>query len=96
MTLFTFVRFHARPGEGDALSALLREQIPLVRAEPGCLEMGVYQSVRDPLLFWIHSRWVDEAAFEVHAKLPNTDRLVERAQRLIDHPFDVTRSRSIA
>ena len=63
-------------GRGDALAAL---QIPLVRAEPGCLEMGV-QSVRDPLLFWIHSRWLDEAAFEVHAKLPSTDRFVERAQ----------------
>ena len=51
MTLFTFVRFHARVGQGDALAAPLREQTPLVRAEPGCLEVGVYQLVRDPLLY---------------------------------------------
>jgi quinol monooxygenase YgiN len=70
-------------------------QPQLVRAEPGCLEMGIYRSVRDPRLFWIHSRWADEAAFEVHANLPNTDRFVERAEQLIDHPFDVTRSHSI-
>jgi quinol monooxygenase YgiN len=95
MKLFIFARFHAREGQENALAALLRAQIEPVRAEPGCLEMGVYHSVRDPRLFWIHSRWADEAAFNVHADLPNTDRFVERAERLIDHPFDVTRSRSI-
>jgi quinol monooxygenase YgiN len=92
MKLFIFARFHAREGQEHALEALLRAQPELVRAEPGCLEMGVYRSVCDPRLFWIHSRWVDEAAFNVHANLPNTDRFVERAELLIDHPFDVTRS----
>jgi quinol monooxygenase YgiN len=57
--------------------------------------MGIYRSVRDPRLFWIHSRWADEAAFDVHANLPNTHRFVERAEQLIDHSFDVTRSHSI-
>jgi quinol monooxygenase YgiN len=95
MKLFIFARFHAREGKEDALTALLREQIELVRTEPGCLEMGVCRSVRDPRLFWIHSRWVDEAAFNIHANLPNTDRFVERAEQLIDHPFDVTRCHAL-
>ena len=95
MKLFIFARFHALEGQEHALEALLRAQPELVRAEPGCLEMGVYRSVRDPRLFWIHSRWVDEAAFNLHANLPNTDRFVERAEQLIDHPFDVTRSQAL-
>ena len=95
MKLFIFARFHAREGQEDALEALLRAQPELVRAEPGCLEMGIYRSVRDSRLFWIHSRWADEAAFNVHVNLPNTDRFVERAEQLIDDPFDVTRSHSI-
>ncbi len=95
MELFIFARFHAREGQEATLAAVLREQVGPVRAEPGCLAMGAYRSVRDPRLFWIHSRWVDEAAFEVHAKLPNTTRFVERAEQLIDHPFDVTRSHAI-
>jgi quinol monooxygenase YgiN len=93
--LVIFARFHAREGQENALEAALREQIPRVRAEPGCLQMGVYASVRDPRLFFIHSRWIDEAAFQVHADLPNTDRFVERAERLIDHPFDATRTRAL-
>jgi hypothetical protein len=42
------------------------------------------------------SRWVDEAAFDVHAALPSTIAFVERASRLIDHPFDVTRAKIMA
>lgn len=96
MEFFIFARFHAREGQEDELAALLREQVPAARIEPGCLAICAYRSVRDPRLFWIHSRWTNEAAFEVHAKLPRTDRFVERAEQLIDHPFDVTRTHTIA
>jgi quinol monooxygenase YgiN len=51
--------------------------------------------VRDPQLFYIHSRWKDEAAFEVHAGLPHTVRFLARVQPLIDHPLDVTRTEQI-
>lgn len=96
MELFIFARFHAREGQQDAVAALLREQVPAARTEPGCLAINAYHSVRDARLFWIYSRWTDAAAFEVHANLPRTDRFVERAEQLIDHPFDVTRAHAIA
>jgi len=56
---------------------------------------GLILPIRDPRLFWIHSRWIDEAAFETHAELPHTVRFVERVQQLIDHPLDVTRAHAI-
>jgi hypothetical protein len=34
-------------------------------------------------------------AFDVHAALPATKAFVERAGRLIDHPFDVTRAQAL-
>jgi quinol monooxygenase YgiN len=95
MELVIFARFHAREGQEEALAAALREQVGPVRSEPGCLAMGAYRSVRNPRLFWIHSRWADEAAFQVHADLPNTQRFMERTEQLIDHPFDATRARAI-
>jgi len=96
MELFIFARFHARQGQEEAVAALLREQVGPVRAEPGCLAINAYRSVRDAQLFWIHSRWTDQEAFEIHADLPRTQRFVEAAEQLIDHPFDVTRSVTIA
>jgi quinol monooxygenase YgiN len=57
--------------------------------------IGAYRSTRDPRLFYIHSRWIDEAAFEAHAELPHTVRFLKRIQPLIDHPFEATRSTPI-
>jgi quinol monooxygenase YgiN len=95
MELFIFARFHARDGEERALAAVLDRQIRFVRGEPGCLMIDAYRSTRDPRLFYIHSRWVDEAAFEAHAQLPNTVEFLERVQPLIDHSLDVTRARPL-
>jgi quinol monooxygenase YgiN len=52
-----------------------------------------YRSIRDPRLFYVYSRWTDEAAFERHARLPHTVRFLDKVQKLIDHPLDVTRAR---
>ena len=95
MELVIFARFRAREGQESALAAVLGEQIRFVRGEAGCLMIDAYRSTRDPRLFYIHSRWTDEATFEVHAELPNTVRFLERVRVLIDHPLDVTRARPL-
>ena len=96
MELSIFARFHARKGMEAEVDEALRQQVPCVWDEAGCLEIGAYRSTRDPRLFWIASHWADEAAFEVHAELPNTVRFIERMQALIDHPFEVSRASRIA
>lgn len=93
MEITIFARFHALEGKEEAVASELRDAVVRVRTEPGCLAIEVYRSVRDPRLFWLHSRWVDEAAFDKHVERPETNQFVERVQRLIDHPFDVTRTR---
>jgi len=95
MELFIFARFHARPGNEEAVADALRETVAPSREEPGCLSIHAFRSVRDPRLFYIHSRWRDEAAFDHHATLPHTVRFIERVQPLIDHPLDVTRAQLI-
>jgi quinol monooxygenase YgiN len=95
MQLFIFARFHAREGQEEVVAASLCTQVARVRTEPGCIEIEAYRSTRDPRLFYIHSRWIDEAAFEVHARLPGTDRFVDRMQALIDHPFEATHTISL-
>jgi quinol monooxygenase YgiN len=92
MEMFIFARFRARPGNEGALEAALRENLAPTRKEAGCLNIHLFRSIRDPRLFYIHSRFKDEAAFEVHAGLPHTMRMVERVTPLIDHPFEATRA----
>lgn len=95
MELFIFGRFHARPGDESAVEEALRDVAGPTREEAGCLSMQAFRSSGDPRLFYVHSRWVDAAAFDRHAALPHTMRFVERVQALIDHPLDVTRARLI-
>lgn len=92
MELTIFGRFHAREGSEEAVAEAIREVTAPTRAEAGCLAFGAFRSTRDPRLFYIHSRWVNEAAFNNHAELPHTMRFVERVQSLITHPLDVART----
>jgi len=91
MALDTIVRFHARAGQEETIAAAMHEAAPDVRAEPGCLGIEYLRSTRDPALFYIHSRWRDEAAFEVHAALPHTLRFLERVEPAMDHELQVAR-----
>jgi len=92
---FIFARFHARRGNEGAVAQALLDVVTPSREEPGCLSIHAFRSTRDPQLFYIHSRWTDEAAFENHAGLPHTVRFVGRVEPLIDHPLDVTRAQRI-
>jgi quinol monooxygenase YgiN len=95
MELTIFARFHAWPGQADAVAAAIAEVVPQTRAEATCLGIEAYRSVQDPDLFYIHSRWVDEPAFAAHAGLAHTDAFLNRVQPLIDHPLEVSRTRPL-
>jgi quinol monooxygenase YgiN len=90
------VRFDPRPGAEGALREVLLGVVEPSRAEAGCLAFHVYESVREPARFAIHSQWVDETAFEVHAAMPHTMRFVAVVEQLTGQPVAGLRSRSIA
>lgn len=92
MELYGFVRLHARAGEERSVEEALREVTRLSRQEPGCLSIHAFRSIRDRQLFFIHSRWVDEAAFQTHGALPHTVRFLERIDPLVDQPREVART----
>lgn len=95
MELYIFARFHVSEGhETDAVNAV-REVLVPSRSEAGCLSIHAFRSIRDPRLFYIHSKWKDEAAFDTHARLPHTVRFRERMETFMDHSFDVTRAEQI-
>jgi quinol monooxygenase YgiN len=93
---FVFVKLHAREGQEMAVDDALREVMEPTRQEPGCLSFHLFRSVRDPRLFYIHSRWVDEAAFQRHGVLPHTERFLRNVDLLLDLPREVTRTQMIA
>ena len=74
MELFIFARFDARAGQENAVEQALCDVADPSRREPGCVGFHVCRSTREPRLYYIHSRWRDEAAFDTHAGLAHTVR----------------------
>ena len=94
--LTIFARFHAREGREAEIEAAIVEVVPPTRAEADCLGIAGFRDTRDPRLFFIHSRWTSEAAFERHAGLPHTVRFLETVRGLVDHELDVRRATGFA
>ena len=46
-----------------------------------------FESIREPFVFVVHSEWVDEVAFELHATLPHTGQFLETAETVLTHPI---------
>ena len=90
MEIFLFARFHARPGCEEALRDAIRTVAGPTKQEPGCISYQAYQSVREAGEFYVHSRWRDQAAFEIHASLSHTVQFVSTVEALIDHPLSVS------
>jgi quinol monooxygenase YgiN len=95
LSVHFIVRFEPMPGKEAAFKdELLRVNEPS-RAEIGCLSINVFESLREPFVFAIHSEWVDEASFELHTTLPHTVRFLAAAETLLTHAVQGIRLRHI-
>jgi quinol monooxygenase YgiN len=90
MELFLFARFQACLGCESALREAIQTVEGPTKLEPGCLGYQAFHSVRTQGEFYVHSRWRDNAAFEIHASLPHTVRFLSTVKTLIDHPLSVS------
>ena len=95
MPMHFFVRFTPRAGKEQEFRDELLRVVEPTRREPGCVAIHVFESVREPFVFAIHSEWIDEAAYEWHATLPHTVRFLNAAKELLTHPFEGLRTRHI-
>ena len=49
VTVLTIIaNYHAKPGKGDEVAAILARHVALTRAEPGCIQFLVNRSEDDP------------------------------------------------
>ena len=95
MPLYTFVRFDPIPGKEHQLRQELLAILEPTRAEPGCLRIHLFESTRPPLIFFIHSEWQDEAAFDAHPQLPHMTRFLGLVEELTTHPVKGIRTSQI-
>ena len=72
MSVHSMIRFEPLPGKETEFRNEVLRVSEHSRTEPGCLRLDVFQSLHEPFVFAIHSEWLDESSFELHATLPHT------------------------
>jgi quinol monooxygenase YgiN len=95
LSLHTFVRFEPQTGKEQRLREELQLLLEPTRAELGCIRIHLYEALGDRLVFYIHSEWVDEAAFDAHPKLPHMVRFLGLVGGLTTHAVRAIRTKQI-
>jgi len=95
MPLYIFARLEPKPGKEPQLRDELMRVLEPTRAEPGCLRIHFYESTRGPSVCFIHSEWIDEAAFDAHVELPHTQRFNGAVADLLTSPLRAVRTKQI-
>jgi quinol monooxygenase YgiN len=65
-----------KPGQVDRFVEAMKAQVEASRREPGVVDFRALASASEPLVFYTFESYRDKAAFEAHARAPNTIRLL--------------------
>ena len=65
-TCYVTAHITAQPGKGKELREIMVANIPLVRAEKGCLRYDLLCSPDNPDLLLFNEAWEDRAALDAH------------------------------
>ncbi len=91
--LHIIASIHAAVGRENAVERALVALLAPSRAEVGCLAMDAFRSMDDERLFYIHSHWQDEAAFQRHTQFPHALGFMTEVTVLTDRPIESSRTR---
>ncbi len=82
-------RFKARKGlEREAKQAIMACLAP-TRAEPGCINYDLHQSLEDEGTFMLHENWRSKKALDEHLEMPYLKALKAKAPALFAEPIDI-------
>ena len=61
----------AKPGQEEAVKAILLGMVEPTRKEPGCLCYNLHQSKSDKTQFLFYEQWASKEALDAHGKTPH-------------------------
>jgi quinol monooxygenase YgiN len=70
----------------DEMRRIALEHVQRSRAEPGCLEHGVYIDAENPLRLHFFERWADAATLKQHFTVPESRDFARRLRALAADP----------
>ena len=72
----------ASPESFEEMRRISLEHVHRSRAEPGCIEHGVYVDAENPLKLHFFERWADVAAIKAHFAVPQSRAFAKQLRAL--------------
>lgn len=90
-TLNVVAIMKAKPGQEEALHALLQDALPGFQKEPGCQAYALLRDLQDPSRFLSYEAWDNEAALQAHMKAPTLTEAMPALEKLLAGPMEQIR-----
>jgi len=84
-------RFRAKPGMQDQVRAALRALLAPTRAESGCINYDLHESLEDPRNFVLYENWVTTEQLEAHLKTPHLVQFLAAAPSILEGGVEISR-----
>ena len=79
----------ASPESFEEMRRISLEHVQRSRAEPGCIEHGVYIDADNPLRLHFFERWADADALRAHFAVPESRAFARQLRALSADPGDM-------
>lgn len=88
--------FKAQPDQIDKLGELLKNVVPLVQQESGCINYVLHRAVGDPGTFMFYEAYQDKEALEFHSTTPYFKELISAAMPYLAEPPEIKMYKELA
>ncbi|MBZ5501579.1 MAG: antibiotic biosynthesis monooxygenase [Acidobacteriia bacterium] len=89
--LTILAHFRAKPGQEARAREVLQALLAPTRAEAGCINYDLHQSLDDPAAFVFYENWESAAHLEVHARSAHIRALQAVEPEVFTAPADISR-----
>lgn len=89
MAITKIIKFNVKSDHSDVFKNALLNNKKGADNEAGCLEMRLYIDNKNPNLFFVYERWLDDAAFASHATQAHTQSMVGLLDTALAAPVEI-------
>jgi quinol monooxygenase YgiN len=82
--LIVFAEGKAKSGKADELRSRLQSLLQPTRAEAGCVQYDMHESLDEPGRFVFFERWKSKESLDQHLQSPHLQEFFEVANDLVD------------
>ena len=79
----------AKPQRRQEVLEILNAMVAPTRTEPGCVNYDFHCDRNDPNIFVFYENFVDDAALDIHIKMPYIETIFERTKELLARPVEI-------